>query len=455
MAEVAALFAVETAIEGAVVGGLVASKSTVPLHVQFHKIKGPPADLAVQKATVSVIKSKAYIIGSDVSTGHAVDGVHVLSLPLDFGTSRVNGTVPVDVDYELVKPRPETGRPLQRESETNNEEGLWSRGAHAAATVGDKILIFGGRPSGTRKAGPSQLYEVLCFDTTRLSYSLLSADKDKCTEGTPKPRTVPSLTCSPLPQPSTGVVSSETGPLIDAHGTLFLHGGYDSQHQPLHDTWTFDIGTRVWHQFPSLPDELLETLKTPGRIFYTNSKLWYINNQIAAYLELAEHNPKEQMASDKASMSSTGRVGSGQWVVVAPSEALTGEEKSAMQHAYFSLVPITTGAGRQYLITFPRTNPSDLHSFQLESEPSTLAALKDSVRDNKIMPDSWRSGKHEWAACQIVHASKTDGPLATPAPGLTDYAIAQWDEHGDRSVIWGGEESGGEVRGEGWIVSFE
>ncbi|KAK5938953.1 hypothetical protein PMZ80_009145 [Knufia obscura] len=493
MAEaVAAFYAVETVVEGAVVGGLAVSSATAPLHANYKKIKSPAAGLAVSGSTANTIKNKIYLVGGEPSGGQGDHGVHVLSLPPDFGASRTDAGQPIDVDYELQKPVLDSERrPLQPEAEhldkiqshskEQSQHSSWSRTKHASVSIEDKIYVLGGlstasvdsRTSNTGNTTP--LDSILVYDTLRSSYTILAADPAKCTEGIPEQRYSPSCTSSPYPPPMS--VADGQGPSLDIHGTIFLHGGYDVSGAPLNDTWTFDVGTRAWHKFPTVVEEAVQDSSIPGRIVYVEHRLWYVNGPTVMHLDLSEHDPEHnEAASQDAATLSTGRVGSGQWQVVYPSaqqdpavpadassvdqkqETATAQPQSEPTGPTEHVIPITTGAGRMYLLSLSSTNPQAMHLFQIPSAAKTATSIKDTVRDKASqaitkLPDSWKSGKHEWSRVELVQKAVTEDDVERPEEGLTDFAVAGWEEYGDKIVIWGGQAEG-TVKNEGWIVEL-
>jgi hypothetical protein len=199
-------------------------------------------------------------------------------------------------------------------------------------------------------------------------------------------------------------------------------------------------------------------------------------------LSLAEHNPENsELVSHDPSILSTGRVGSGQWeVVYPPPEADPGvppeKTPSATAAAVQSglgpevpdgvptgvtqhLIPITTGAGRTYLLSLGAENPQKMYLFQIPSSKRSAASIKDIIRDkvtNAIssIPDTWKSGKHEWSKIEIVKESKEKDKLVIPDESLGVLAVAGWEEYGDRIVLWGSVGDGNEAKDEGWMVSF-
>lgn len=497
MAEAAAAFyAVESVVEGAAVGALAVSGSTAPLHAHFQKIESPSGRLAVSGSTANTIKNKVYLVGGKSPAGQEEHGVHVLSLPPDFGSSRTDAGQAVEIDYDMQKPnldlerrplQPENEHPeqIQSDSKAQSNHSSWSRIKHASASIEDNVYVLGGlstasiasRTSNTGNITP--LDTILVYDTLRNSYTILPADPAKCTEGIPEPRYSPSCTSSPYPPPMS--VAEGQGPSLDLHGTIFLHGGYDISGHPLNDSWTFDISTRAWHKFPSIVEEVVEDSSIPGRIIYVEHRLWYVNGSAVMHLDVAEHDPEyNEAASQDAATLSTGRVGSGQWQVVYPpaqedpavvaeTTQSSGDEKQDTAATSSQNTPkgptehvisISTGAGRNYLLTLSGTNPQAMHVFQIPSSAKTATSMKDTIRDKaseaiESLPDSWKSGKHEWSKAEVVQSTMPEGELGGPAAALADFAVAEWEEYRDKFVIWAGQSEGGEVKNEGWIVSLD
>lgn len=472
MAEaVAAFYAVESVVEGVAVGALAVSGSTVPLKATFRRVRYPQA---TRGTTTVVLKNRIYLIDQQ----RRQDGIshpllHVLSLPSDYGASRTRGNEPIEVDYQTVElQRADSARPLSPSVATTQDatsasgredvSSIPSGEDRNAVVIDDRLYVLGGQTTPTT---PVPLDTLLSIDTLRGSFDLLHANHSKCTEGIPPPRTNTSCVSSSLP-PAVASVAVGEGPTLDLHGTIFLHGGYDSQGKALHDTWTFDLGTKAWHKFPSIQELQLEGLQTTGRIAYVDGRLWYVNASVVMYLDLAEHDPTNSNIPNDPSILSTGRVGSGQWQVVYP-PLPDGANKAAaalnsLPSEVHHVLPITTGAGRQYLACL--TSTKDMYTFQIPSTPKTLASVKDSIRDSatKVLPDSWKSGKHEWARVDIVEASMRDGVIERPDESLSGFAAAVWDEQGDKIVLWGGNVTETQEEPEqhkrehgGWLVTLE
>lgn len=496
MAEaIGAFYAIETVLEGTAAGAFAVSGSTVPLHAYFRKIVGAPSKVAATRGSTSeIIKNKLYIIGGETANEGEANGIHTLTFPADFGSSRTNGNTSVELDYELKEPefRSEE-RPLQAHNKhleenvdipkDHSHHQAWSRTKHSSVSCDDRIYVIGGvshagltlRRSNTQHIIP--LDTILAFDTLRTSYSVIPVDKSKCSEGIPEPRYSTSVTVSPNPDPLPAITAG--GPAAGLHGTIFVHGGFDNNGLPLHDTWTLDLETRAWHKLPTIVEEALRDSSKPGRIAYVDGRLWYVNGGTVMYLELAERLPQgDDDIPPVVDTQSNGRVGSGQWQVVfplpeadpaVPSEAKPPAKKDTDSSNTAEPVPtgltehiqpITTGAGRQYLLSMSSADPQNMYLFQIPSIPKTAASIKDTIRDEashaiSALSDSWKSGKHEWSKVEVIQANKEDGELDRPDMKLADFASAAWFEYGDKFVIWGGEVNGAEPKNEGWIVHLD
>ncbi|XP_022091359.1 kelch domain-containing protein 2-like [Acanthaster planci] len=101
------------------------------------------------------------------------------------------------------------------------------RAAHAAAVIGNKGYLFGGRFEGSRM---NDLH-VLNLDTLQWVESLNPVSGD-----IPMGR---SWHCM--------------APVSDRH--LLVYGGYSTEGVPLNDVWVLDVENKTWHQQDSLPSD--------------------------------------------------------------------------------------------------------------------------------------------------------------------------------------------------------
>jgi hypothetical protein len=290
MAELAAAaYAVETVAEGAAIGGIAVAKSTVPVTIRFHKIKSPSPDLAVTQHSLDYYKGRAYVFGGDREDGFSSNVMHIVTLPTDLDA--------IDVDYQAVEAQVASQRPLaeysdrseEQEEKEKNSEVPRMRSTHASAAVDSTIFVFGGRrPRQASSQEKTRLIDedgvVHAFSTIDKRWTTLRPRHALCTSGVPQPRTNASMTCSTHPKALDKIDST-----ADAHGTLFLHGGYDENGRSLRDTWSFDVYSRMWARLPDLPDPGVEEVAGDGRLFCAESRLWRVGDGFGkiAYLELS------------------------------------------------------------------------------------------------------------------------------------------------------------------------
>jgi hypothetical protein len=467
MAEAAgALYAAETAVEGLAVSAYALSKSTAPLHVRFEKLPDPSpnSELARSSHSLNVVKGKAYIYGGDLGSGTSDPYVHVVTLPSDVKLG--------NVDYQRIEPRVGE-RALEGYSDVDSEAGKMSeetnqipesRAGHASAVVGDVIYVFGGRYPSETAAHPLRENGVVhAFDTTTGSWETLKPHKTKCAGRVPKARIHASMSSSKHPLPGTGEASTR------AHGTLLLHGGYSYHGVLMRDVWTFDVASRVWSQWPSVPDVGVEEVAGEGQICCTESRLYRVGDGFGKvdWLDLVREDIDDFSGRTEWGIG----LKSGTWErsaegtkeklevkeVGEPSKPpLTKVDNMPAPRKGYGVLPITTGAGRQYLLMLLGEDRSgsvlkDVWSFQVKSEKKTPAVLKDTIRSTL----GRQSGENIWARANVVESTKDEGPLEIPT-GLSRFAIDDWRDLGAGGVVmWGGKNAHGQSVGDGWLLVVE
>ncbi|KAI1620000.1 hypothetical protein EDD37DRAFT_641619 [Exophiala viscosa] len=495
MAEaVAGLYAVETLVEGAAVGAFAVSRPTAPLHLSFRRIPPSAKDggLARSGHALNIVRGKAYVIGGQgqsSSSSSSEGDSSILAITLPVASSSDAQDLPSDI--EIIHPVfKNDNRPLapNSEPETGSRTSFtFNRTGHTTTAIGDKLYIWGGKgttPDQTVDDVPPQSSDhFVVFDTLTSAYSILPADTTKCRDGLPPPRTSHSATSTPHPQPG----SLPDGPRIDAHGTIFIHGG-SANNTTLRDTWAFDVGSRAWTHFPDIPEPGPSEVANEGRITYVNSRLWRLGDGFgrAMYLDLAEHDPAPDpnphlpggpMSKD-SSVLGVGLKGDGKWQVISFGTEATGGSSSTSTNASSlpmprlsaGLVPVTTGSGRRYLVYFMgrelKTGLNDFWSFQIQSDDTSGAGLKDMVRDVvSKAKSSWGSGEHSWAKCEMAKADaksltseereKRPEDSSGWPEGLHEFASDVWnDQGGNVFIIWGGRRGDNAVD-EGWAVTVQ
>jgi Kelch motif/Galactose oxidase, central domain len=506
----AAAYTAETAIEGAAAGALAIARSTVPLKARFYRVPSPSPALKRSSHTLNVIKGRAYIFGgdSDLVGKDGDDAMHVLTLPADLDLRTT--------DYQKIPAAAKPARPVFDEEgkvESRSADEVKSdesdgdvpapRAGHCAVVVGDRIYIFGGsRPTGTSDptAPPNPPLEedgkVYVFNTISKIWEVLNPNKEGCRDGVPFPRNYASTSSSIHPVPirhDVGVrkendqlmteeaklrlVSRQQGETLTAtdeqddegYGTLFLHGGYDSDWNLLRDCWAFDIASRIWSRWPDVPGSDVEIGE--GNICCVESRLWRCGDGFGkvAHMDIVRNQFDDMSGKGELGVSPK----SGEWEVHAFGVKAGDEElekavekkmgaKPTNTNSLFparrkrsGFIPVTTGQGRDYLLLFmgengPRDVLDDVWSFQIASEKKSAAAFKDTVR--AIFGKG--TGLGQWAKADVVESNKEDGLVDFPK-GLSRFGSDSCGDSIGDVVLWGGIVPDGGLSGDGWILTLE
>ena len=512
MAEaVAALYAAETALEGVALGAFAVSRPTAPLHLSFRKVSSPVKghEQARSGHTLNIVKGKAYIVGGRVESRvtssspvlqeeRSPDNNTILALTLPVASSTDGEGDLQPRDYEVITPQfKDTSRPLAQHTgvrsanEGRSRAFLFARIGHTTTTIGDKLYIWGGE--GTRKFGctsnpPAKdlVDRFVVFDPMTKTCDLLNFDASKSHNGRPSPRINHAATASLLPQPDL----LRDGSLAGGHGTIFIHGGTSSleDQTTLRDTWAYDIGTSVWTRLPDIPDPGPSEVANEGRLVYVDGRLWRLGDGFgrAMYLDLAEGTASPDTDYNTWQVISFGTEATDQDATTqAPAPAASTADASSLPipRLSASVLPITTGSGRQYLLYFMgqglKTGVlNDFWSFQIQSEEKTASSVKDTIRDAVAQrtKKSWSSGKFSWARCEIkseISGNDSEGKSEKEKNGDGDSgkSVATWPEGEDlysfgsdvwtdqgrnTFVMWGGKRAdGGHAVDEGWVVTVE
>lgn len=506
---VAAAYTAETAIEGLAVGALAIARSTVPLKARFYRLPSPSPALKRSSHTLNVIKGRAYIHGGDGDVvGKGGDAaMHVVTLPMDLELG--------DTDYQKIPAVAKSSKPIldtegKVEDKSPEDEKIGdssesvpaARAGHCACVVGERIYVFGGSsPTGTSdpNAPPNPPLEengrVYCFDTIGKTWEVLSPNKEACRDGVPLPRNYASSSSTRHPVPIRSeqdserkdelmteeaklrLVSSREGADFTAtdeqdpegYGTLFLHGGYDSDWNLLRDVWAYDIADRIWSRWPDVPRTDVEAGE--GNICCVENRLWRCGDDFGkvAHLDIERNKFNDMAGKGELSVSPKG----GDWEVhtfgVKPgNEELEKEVEKKMggkpsnadslfpaRRKRSGFLPVTTGQGRDYLLLFmgekgPRDVMDDVWTFQITSEKKSAAAFKDKVRA-MIGKDT---GLEKWVKADVVERTNDNGVLDFPR-GLSRFGSSSGGDWNTGLVIWGGVGPGGEAKGDGLVLTLE
>jgi hypothetical protein len=466
MAEAVAAFeVVETAAQGAAVGAVAVSQPTVPIVVRFHKLTSPSPSLGLSSHSLTYVKGRAYIFGGD-GVGDSDNSMQILTLPSDLSIG--------EVDYQQVKAVGKPSRPLaaysDQDAQTQTAESLRptpiARSAHGATAIESNIFIFGGRaPSKPGSEKEAALIDeqgsVHVYSTLTNDWTLLIPRRSSTSTAFPEPRVHASMTSTVHPAPQEALQAS-----TEAHGTLILHGGYTREGTRLRDTWTFDVSSRMWAKWPDLPHAAGDGVASSGQIYCTESRLWHVGSSpgTVAYLDISR-----DVADDFSGKTELGIAPkTGQWEVLSfantinnSTEKRPGSTTQAgnlpMPREGAGFLPVTSGAGRKYLLYFMGEDPSasaepNLWTFQIAAEKFSPAVVKDKIRATF----GANTGEHAWARCDVVQASKQEGEIERPSGGLARFAADAWTDWGGGAVvIWGGKLEGGINQNEGWVLTVD
>ena len=435
-AAVAAFYAAETAVEGTVAGAIAVAKPTMPLKVMFKRV---PTNTHLPRSShsLSVINGKAYVWGGEIQARQPVDNdMHVFTLP----SSGVD-----EADYKCVPANPK---------ELDGERPA-PRVGHTAATISGRIYVFGGR-GGPDMQPLQERGRVWCFDTLSASWSYLDPLH---TNPYPEARSyhAAAATEHPLPSRNDHTINPVGSTDLDAHGTIFIHGGCPASGR-LADFWAFDVAARTWSQLPDAPG--------PPRggpcLIYAQNRLYRFGgfdgqNELGGqidYLDIVSNTFNDKGGAGELCVSPQ----TGKWETV--SFALDAQAPGNRSVAGFQ--PVTTGQGRNYLLLFlGERDPSsrghegagkfwsDVWSYQLRSEVSTGASFKDATR-RLIGVESWEG---KWAEAQVSAPTTSDGGLDHPGERGWFASAPNKDLDASSVVFYGGINGSNERLEDAWILT--
>lgn len=137
------------------------------------------------------------------------------------------------------------------------------------------------------------------------------------------------------------------------------------------------------------------------------------------------------------------------WSTLPSSTTSTPDQPTS--NASTSLLPITTGQGRNYLL---QILPSTLTTLQLPSSSSTAASLKDRARD----AISKKNATYDWAEVRYFNEQGVmvqEGQNGRGIGGREGFAATKVKEiDGGCVFVWGGVVDG-KVRGDGLMIEVE
>ncbi|OTA38126.1 hypothetical protein BTJ68_01985 [Hortaea werneckii EXF-2000] len=415
----AVAYAAKNLVEGAALLAKGVYDPTLPLKATLQPIKDVDVPQAYQ--TISVIKGRAYAFGGKTLSKSGVEeladnDMHVIILP----ASGVEST-----DYRRIEAT--EGAPLER----------WG---HSAAVVDDRIYMFGG--SGQDDGDPiDEQGRVWVFNTATNACEHPQPTQRPTGEGV-----APQMPIDPakeVPEP----------PAPDTYGTIIVQGGKAKSGEQLHDIWAFDLSSRTWAELPSLPSPMSGS----SSLAMTEKRIYAFARGQTSYMDLTPGT-----FDDRAGEGELGLTPLGPWCKL--SSSATSEEEDTSHpgdREGATLVPVTTGQGRNYLLLLGGQTPlggetlEDIWALQLKPEGMTAASFKDAARQ-AIRKDT---GEMMWEEVKYYDSEGVMIQESQPGRGTgrrKGMAVAKGTEVDGASVVaWGGVGEDGKVRGDGVMVTVD
>ena len=434
---VAAAYAAETAVEGAVGAGFAIAKPTMPIKATWKPV--PTSNpLPRSSHSLSVIKGKAYIFGGEEHPREPVSNdMHVYTLP----SSGV-----LEADYKKIT------------AHANSDGGDTPapRVGHTANAIGDNIYVFGGR--GGKGMQPwEENGRVWVYDTKLNCWSFLDP-----LNGSPYPVARSYHASAATTNPQRGNEDHTENPVRlqnpEVYGTIFIHGGCPAAGR-VADVWAFDLATRIWSSYPDAPGPA----RGGPNLTFTQNRLYRFGGfdgktELGGldYLNIPVSTFNDKGGKGELTVIPT----SGNWeTAISPHEANTPGDRSVA-----GLQPITTGQGRNYLLLFlGEGNPSslghegagnfydDVWCYQLRPDGMTAARLKDATR--QIV--GAKTGEGSWMQVEIPEATMTKGEHRHPGPRGWFASTSGHDLDRASIILWGGVKGNNARADDGWILTVE
>jgi len=434
-------YGIERIVEGAAALAKGIYHPTLPLKATLTPIEAVGIPLA--QHSVSIVKGRAYCFGGKTTRktegeGLAENDMHVVILP----SSGVESA-----DYKRI---------------SASAEAPPRRFGHSAAVVGDRVLIFGGSDEHCHPL--DEQGRVWVFDTISSKWSCMQSAESSTAR--PEPRTLHAAVASVHPQPiqhrtDEGSLPQQPPdpativpepPSPDTYGTLIVEGGQDKHGTPLNDLWSFDISTRTWSELPQPPTA--GAASSQPSLALVGCRLYTFAQGQTSYLDLTASS-----YNDRGGAGELGLAPLGPWTSL-PDPSTSPDHPHPGDRTGGSLVHVTTGQGRHYLILIGGATPAgkpldDIWALQLKPEGMTAASFKDAAR-LAIKKDT---GEAEWEEVKYYDPEGVmiqEGQKGRGLGGRTAFAAAKGSEvDGASVVLWGGRGKQGRILGDGLIITVD
>ncbi|RFU29817.1 hypothetical protein B7463_g6528, partial [Scytalidium lignicola] len=433
-----------------------------PKHLKAEWVPISSVSLQRSSHSISVISGRAYLFGGEVNPREPVDNdMHIITLP---------STDDASADYQSI---PAT-------SSSPNGEVPEKRVGQAAAVIGERIFIFGGRGGKDMKPleenGRVWIYDTRTdkwsfldplsgtpYPAARSYHSAVAIDKPEPPSRKKQVKTIPNLE-----EPKAGVIAAEaqTDEQMGGYGTFFIHAGCPASGRT-NDIWGFDVASRTWKEFPSAPGKP----RGGTSIAVARNKIWRYGGfngeseeggQIDV-LELGVDTFDDNVVVG-GSEQEVALIACGSWTTMDFKEKgleFPGARSVSGFHA------VNTGMGNEYLILImgerdPSNNGHnaagkfwpDVWAFKIPSERRSYASIKD---------QTWHllgheTGQGRWSPVDVADAEGKEGDdvkdLVPRNRGwFASSGLGDLDARG--VLLWGGLNEKNEREGDGWILRIK
>jgi hypothetical protein len=430
-------------------------KKTHPLKAKWYRIDG--VSLPRSSHSLSVVAGRAYLFGGEINPREPVDNdMHIITLP--------SGSV-MSADYRAIPAKPEIA----------GGEVPEKRVGHAAAVIGERIFVFGGR--GGKEMKPlEENGRVWVYNTRVDSWSYLDP-----MPGTPYPaaRSYHSSVAIEKPEPANmkgvkvdnaaempriGTIAegAQTDEEKGGYGTFFVHAGCPTSGRT-NDLWGFDVRSHTWKEFPPGPGK-----PRGGTAICVSKQRIYryggFNGESEEGGQLDVLELALETMNDKSGLGESGVTTKGGW------NSLNFSEESMKfpgNRSVAGLHTINTGMGREYLVLMlGERDPSndghnaagkfwgDVWSFQAPPQGLTGASVKDAT---------WQAlgketGEGLWSEMLVSDAEGKEGDNVrdlVPSERGWFASSSLGDLDASSIIMWGGLNGKNEREDNGWILTID
>lgn len=439
MAEVAGAIAygLKEVAEGAVLLAKGIYDPTLPLKAKLQPITSIDVPLAYH--TVSVVNGRAYLFGGK-SLGkdnelQLNENLHIVILPASGIES---------ADYKKIE---------------RTSDAPPTRHGHSASVIDESIYIFGGL--GENDEAVDEDGRVWVYNTRAAKWTYLDPP-----EATPRPsaRSSHASVASEHPRPATPRPSEDVLPQqppdpennlpkipeANTHGTLIVQGGRAKSGNNLLDLWSFDISSRTWAELPDSPGP---STSSPS-LALMDQRLYTFSAGQTSYLDI-----NKGSYDDFSGRGELGLTPIAPWQSLPPTSSAPDKDHPGERSAA-SMIPITTGQGRNYLLLIGGRSQSgefleDIWVHQLKPEGMTAASFKDAART--VIKKG--TNEAEWDQVKYLNSEGVmiqEGQFGRGIGPREGFAAAgDTNVDGASVLIWGGIGADDKPRGDGLMITVD